>query len=115
VSYAILESTEIIPYVFGKQIVAGKQEDDIHDQVKHQEHAFQPRWNGTPTDRILAMLTECRGKKQVFPNPQTLDVRLCAVMTRSTSSCGQERCAAIDEPDEDDKTPESIHSPAGIC
>lgn len=65
-----------IPEVAGEQVVAREHEHNVHDEIQDQEQTFQSWWDGAPTNRILAMLTERRREKQALSDPQTHTVRL---------------------------------------
>ena len=65
-----------VPEVAGEQVVAREHKHNVHDQVQYQKHTLQSWWDGTPTDRILATLTERRREKQVLSDPQAHTVRL---------------------------------------
>lgn len=101
-----------IPEVTSEEVVARKHKHNVHDKVQDQEQTFRSWWNGAQTNWILAVLAESRRKQQAFPDPKTHTARLCSVLTRAMASSSQKLCATIDQADDHDETPETIHSPA---
>lgn len=100
-----------IPEVPFKKIIAGKQEDDAHDQVHDQEDGFDSGRDGAEACRVLTMPTERHREEQSSPNPETDTACFRPITTCRVASGGQQLRATMEQPNDDCEAPETVHRP----